>query len=146
MKPQTRSSRPEVFSGKGFLKICSKFTGEHPSRSVISIKFQSNFIEITLRQGCSPVNVLHIFRAHFLENTYGGLLLPNEFSFESRGSVCIYFFKNLFNIENMSNISDCRLPPACISNKIVKICAAGRESKISHDETPVFKHLHIPRD
>ena len=46
----------------------------------------------------------------------------------------------------MSNISDCRLPPACISDKIVKIYAAGRESKISHDETPVFKHLHIPRD
>ena len=92
MKPQTRSSRPEVSSGKDFLKICSKFTGEHPCRSVISIKFQSNFIEITLRHGCSPINVLYIFRAHFLENTYGGLLLPNEFSFESRGSVCIYFF------------------------------------------------------
>ena len=30
-----RSSRPEVFLG-GFLKICSKFTGEHPCRSVIS--------------------------------------------------------------------------------------------------------------
>ena len=24
-----RSSRPEVFLGKGVLKICSKFTGEH---------------------------------------------------------------------------------------------------------------------
>ena len=34
---QFRSSRPEVFSGKGFLKICSKFTGEHSCRSVISI-------------------------------------------------------------------------------------------------------------
>ena len=34
-----RSSRPEVFLKKGVLKICSKFTGEHPCRSVISIKF-----------------------------------------------------------------------------------------------------------
>ena len=25
-----RSSRPEVFLRKGVLKICSKFTGEHP--------------------------------------------------------------------------------------------------------------------
>ena len=33
-----RSSRSEVFLGKGVLKICSKFTGEHPCRSVISIK------------------------------------------------------------------------------------------------------------
>ena len=33
-----RSSRPEVFLRKGVLKICSTFTGEHPCRSVISIK------------------------------------------------------------------------------------------------------------
>ena len=33
-----RSSHPEVFLEKGVLKICSKFTGEHPCRSVISIK------------------------------------------------------------------------------------------------------------
>ena len=33
-----RSSPPEVFLGKGVLKICSKFTGEHPCRSLISIK------------------------------------------------------------------------------------------------------------
>ena len=33
-----RSSRPEVFLEKGVLKICSKFTGEHPCRSVISTK------------------------------------------------------------------------------------------------------------
>ena len=33
-----RSSPSEVFLGKGVLKICSKFTGEHPCRSAISIK------------------------------------------------------------------------------------------------------------
>ena len=33
-----RSSHPEVFLRKGVLKICSKFTGEHPCQSVISIK------------------------------------------------------------------------------------------------------------
>ena len=32
-----RSSHPEVFLGKGVLKICSKFTGEHPCQSAISI-------------------------------------------------------------------------------------------------------------
>ena len=36
---------------------------------------QSNFIEITLHHGCSPVNLLHIFRTPFPKNTYGGLLL-----------------------------------------------------------------------
>ena len=30
-----RSSHPEVFLRKGVLKICSKFTGEDPCRSVV---------------------------------------------------------------------------------------------------------------
>ena len=34
-----------------------------------------NFIEITLRHGCSPVNLLHIFRTPFSKNTSGWLLL-----------------------------------------------------------------------
>ena len=42
-----------MFFGKDVLKICSKFTVEHPCRSVISIKLQSNFIETTLRLGFS---------------------------------------------------------------------------------------------
>ena len=70
-----RSSRPELFLRKGVLKICSKFTGEHPCRSVISIKLLCNFIEVALRHGCSPVNLLHIFRTPFLKSTSGWLLL-----------------------------------------------------------------------
>ena len=34
-----------VFLGKGVRKICSKFTGEHPCRSAISVKLLCNFIE-----------------------------------------------------------------------------------------------------
>ena len=33
-----RSSPPEVFLGKDDPKICSSFTGEHPCRSMISVK------------------------------------------------------------------------------------------------------------
>ena len=36
-----RSSRPEVFLKKGVLKICSKFIGEHPCRSLISTELLS---------------------------------------------------------------------------------------------------------
>ena len=36
-----RSSHPVVLLGKGVLKICSKFTREHPCQSAISIKFAS---------------------------------------------------------------------------------------------------------
>ena len=65
-------SFPLVFLRKSVLKICRKFTGEHPCRSVISINLQSNFVEITLRQLCPPVNLQQIFRTHFPENTSGG--------------------------------------------------------------------------
>ena len=64
-----------MFLGKGTLKICSKFTGDHPCRSAISIMLQSNFIEIAFRHGCCPVNLLHIFRTPFVKNTSVWLLL-----------------------------------------------------------------------
>ena len=47
-----------------------QITGEHPYKGAISIKLQRNFIEITLRHGCSPVNLLHIFRTSFPKNTF----------------------------------------------------------------------------
>ena len=50
----SRSSHPEVFLIKDVLKKCSKFTGEH---------------------GCSPVNLLHIFKTPFPRDTSGWLLL-----------------------------------------------------------------------
>ena len=57
------SETAEVLLGKSVRKICSKFTGENPCRSVI------------LRHGCSPVNLLHIFRTPFPKNTSGWLFL-----------------------------------------------------------------------
>ena len=76
---KSRSSNTEVFLGNGALKTCSKFKGEHLWRSNISIKLRDNFIEITLWHGCSPVNMLHIFRTPFPKNTSIELLL-NESS------------------------------------------------------------------
>ena len=57
-----RSSPPYVFLGKKVLKICSKFTGGPPCRSVISIKLFCKFTETTLRHGYFPLNLLHVFR------------------------------------------------------------------------------------
>ena len=73
-----RNSRPEVVLWKGVLKICIKFTGEHPWRSAISVKWLCNFIEITLWHGCSPVNLLYIFRTPFHRNISGSLLLNSQ--------------------------------------------------------------------
>ena len=70
-----RSSHLELFLRIGVLKLCRKFTGEHRYRSVISIKLLCKFIEITFRHGCSPLNLLHIFRTPFPRNTSWWLLL-----------------------------------------------------------------------
>ena len=70
-----RTSHPEVFLRKGVLKICSKFTGEHPCRTANSIKLLCNFIEIALRNGYPPVDLSHIFRTPFPMNTSGLLLV-----------------------------------------------------------------------
>ena len=50
----------QVFLGESVLKIYSKLAGEHSWH------------------GCSPVNLLHIFRTPFCQNTSGGLLLAIE--------------------------------------------------------------------
>ena len=63
-----------------------KFTGEHPCRNMISIKLQ-----IRLRHGCSPVNLLHIFRTFFHRNPSRELLL-----FYQQCHLCICFLKVTF--------------------------------------------------
>ena len=50
-----------------------QITGEDLCRSVISVKFFCNFTEMTLRHGCSPVNLLHISRTPFPKKTSGRL-------------------------------------------------------------------------
>ena len=65
----SRSSSQEVFLGRRVLNIFSKFTGEHPCRSLISTKLPSNFIEIAFRHRCSPVNLLYIFRRPFFRRS-----------------------------------------------------------------------------
>ena len=77
-----KNSPLDLFLGKGVLKICRKYTGEHPYRSEISKELLYSFIEIVLRHGCSSVNLLHIhiFRVPFCKNTSGGLLSNCLFS------------------------------------------------------------------
>ena len=44
-------------------------------RSAISLRLQNNFIEMALQHGCSPLNLLHIFRTLFPRNISEWLLL-----------------------------------------------------------------------
>ena len=41
-------------------------------------KVALQFTEITLQHGCSPVNLLHIFRTPFLKNSSEWLLLKEQ--------------------------------------------------------------------
>ena len=68
--PAFRKSHPQVFLGKGVLKAFSKHTGEHPCQSVISIKLQSNFIEIPLRHECFFCTFAAYYRAPLLEQLW----------------------------------------------------------------------------
>ena len=95
-----RSSRPEVFLRKVLLKIYSKFIGEHPCRSMISIKLlcfatllKSQFGMGVLLQMCSifsdhlflrtPLDGCFWIYEHFQKSTRkaatGGFLLKKLF-------------------------------------------------------------------
>ena len=92
MIKRARRSCSEMFLVKGVLKINSKFTGDHLCRSVIWIKLLCNFIEISLRHGFSPVNLLHIFSTPFTKNTSGWLFLESWIGFSFT-----FFWKASFN-------------------------------------------------
>ena len=92
-----RSSLLEMFLRKGVLKICSKLTGEHPYRRAISISMpKCDFnVEIAIRYGCSPVNLLHIFRTPFLRKSSGWLLMYlHYFEYQMMCCRCIFKFSN----------------------------------------------------
>ena len=59
----------DKISPKYMQRNMQQITEEHPCRSTISIKL------LALRHGCSPVNLLHIFKTPFVKNTSGELLL-----------------------------------------------------------------------
>ena len=70
--PNFRSSHPEVFLEKFVLKICNKIYRRTP---MPKCNFNKITLQIALRHGCSPANVLHIFRKSFPKNTAARLLL-----------------------------------------------------------------------
>ena len=74
----SKSSCPEMFLGKGVKNWCEKLQQIYRRTPIPKCDFNkaaSNFIEITLRHGCSPINLLHIFRTSFPKSASGRLLL-----------------------------------------------------------------------
>ena len=69
--------------------------GRHPRQSAISIKLLCNFIEISLRHGCSPVNVLHILRIRAFWRTASYLIWKLRYSW-----LCSLVKSEMSNNEN----------------------------------------------
>ena len=88
-----------MFLVKDVLKICSKFTGVHPRRSVISIKLLCNFIEITLQHGCSPVNLLHIFKIPTGGCIFSKYLLATAFDQKDVSDFLVIWLFNVFGTD-----------------------------------------------
>ena len=65
-----RSNPLAVLLGRGFLLISTNLQNTKPK-----CDFNKFALQITFRHGCSPVNLLHIFKTPFPKNTFGGLQL-----------------------------------------------------------------------
>ena len=67
-----------VLPEEGVLRMCCEFSRAHLCVGVILIKLQTGFVEIALLHCCSPVGLLHVCEASFLEKTSAGLLLNKD--------------------------------------------------------------------
>ena len=100
-----------MFLRNRILKICSKFTVEHPCRSVILIWLQSNFIEITLRH-VFPLQICCIFSEHLFLRThmegYFWLFYKTTFHAHSRKQHYVKKFTQplVWIISNIFNVTD----------------------------------------
>ena len=83
-----------VFDSRFVFAFLQMFPGEHPSQSVILIKLQRNFIEITLRHGCSPVNFL------LFQNTFSQ---EHIWTVASVFTICNTFQTNIPSLHSLKN-------------------------------------------
>ena len=84
-------------------KVFRKYAGNlqennHVEASVILMKLLSNFIEVTLWHGFSPVNLLHIFRTPCYKYTSGRLLLEFRVFFVKKFALNLENYKLLIYI------------------------------------------------
>ena len=133
-----RNSRPEVLLEKGVLKICSKFTREHPCRSAISIKLQSNFIDLILHDNINVRRHLNKGKLHlndtgisrFVRNFRDFLNLFETTWHEST--------HNLLNVSSPSSLSG--YPSlSTIDNDLWKI----QQQRIIYAKNIIIGHLDI---
>ena len=91
-----------------------------------------NFIKITLRYECSPVNLLHIFKTPFLKSSSGGLLLVQQHFIQTNLRIMFTTINDLNNLDKLTgeNIIE-RLPkrPLLCLRQIKYFCELKRQRK-----------------
>ena len=66
------------------------FMLERPRWSTTSIKLHGHFVGVTLRRGCSTVDLVVLFGTRFNNTTSGGLLLHTEYLLYIHKYIYIY--------------------------------------------------------
>ena len=83
-----------------WMKLCSSDNHYTTAPQLKPVKLRITFTDITFRHGCSPVNLLHIFRIPFPKNTSGGMLLDfdilNSLSIHCRSLPHSWAVQNIF--------------------------------------------------
>ena len=87
-KTTIRSSRPEVFRKKGFLRNFAKFTGKHLCQSLFLNKVAglrpATLLKKRLWHRCFPVNFVKFLRTPFLTEHLRWLLLCDDLGARER--------------------------------------------------------------
>ena len=81
-----------LFEG-GFGDLCML---ERPRWSTTSIKLHGHFVGVTLRRGCSTVDLVVLFGTRFNNTTSGGLLLHTEYLLYIHKYIYIYIIYYIY--------------------------------------------------
>ena len=104
-------------------------------------KLLCNFIEVALRHGCFPVNLLHFFRTSFPKNTSGRLLFHYVYV-QSKSSLrkiqkfhAVFWCGNFLEIHSLHRVSANRTNVCTPRNWVNLLCL------INCSKIPQFKIL-----
>ena len=105
------------------------------------IKLLSNFTEIPLRHGSSPVHLLHIFRTPFSRNTSGWLLLK---SVQKSVAWLNSQLNVLVNMQTKKNtfLKTIWLHAGVLNYQILSI--QGLEKTLMNHANETFPQMHLP--
>ena len=90
VRKNIRSSRPDVLLRKGVLKICSKFTGQHPYRSAISMKLP---VAMGVLLSICCVFSEHLFLRTFLGGCFWIILKPTTYHLSDKLNTQFQYYK-----------------------------------------------------